>query len=161
MKEWSQVKRDTGNLDNIHIGSLHELCVQKGSELKDGNPLKVLKGRVVFLGDRVRDGWGNAAVFEELSSSPASMEAGKMCDLWGSMPGHTIQAADGTQAYCQSELRGSKKTWVRLPKSQWPKDKWKKADGEWKYTDPVVPLERALYGHPDSGVSGRCIAKKW
>ena len=93
----------------------------------------------------MKDGWGNAAVFEELSSSPASMEAGKICDLWGSVPGHKIEAGDGTQAYCQSKLRGAKKTWVRLPKHQWPKS-WHGV-----YTDPVVPLERALYGHPDSG----------
>jgi len=117
----------------------------KHSELEDGNPLKVYKGRAVFFGDRVKDGWGNAAVFEELSSSPASMEAGKICDVWGCVPGHSIQAGDGTQAYCQSKLRGKKKTWVRLPKNQWPKG-WNGV-----YDDPVVPLERALYGHPDSG----------
>ena len=49
---------------DIHIGSLHELCVEKGSELSVGHINRKYKGRVVFLGDRVRDAYGQAAVFE-------------------------------------------------------------------------------------------------
>ena len=110
VREWTDVREESSDdLTRIHIGSLHELCVQKGSELPDGDPNKKYKGRVVFLGDRVLDGFGNCAVFEELSSSPASMEAGKFCDLWGCLPGHTIQSADGNQAYCQSSLKGTRK----------------------------------------------------
>ena len=58
-----------------HIGSLHELCVEKGSELEPGNPARKFKGRVVFLGDRVKDEHGHVAVFEEMASSPAGLEA--------------------------------------------------------------------------------------
>ena len=109
------------------------------------NPHRKFKGRVVFLGDRVKDGWGYAAAFEELSSSPASMEAGKMCDMWGCLPGHKCESSDGTQAYTQSNLGGSKKTFIRIPKHRW---EGKLLDME---EDPLVPLERALYGHPDAG----------
>ena len=150
VREWRQVRDDCSDLNNLHVGSLHELCVEKGSELELGNKERKYKGRVVFLGDRVNYGWGYNAVFEELSSSPASMEAGKICDMWGCLPNHTIQQADGTQAYCQSELKGNKQTWIRLPVHKWP-DHWKRSDGSWMYHDPVVPLTRALYGHPDSG----------
>ena len=88
VREWKDVRREAGgDLENIHIGSLHELCVEKGSELPDGASGKKYKGRVVFLGDRVRDGAGHAAAFEELSSSPASMEASKWCDMYGMLPG--------------------------------------------------------------------------
>ena len=127
VQEWRNVRGENPDPTRIHIGSLHELCVEKGSELKDyledgvtPNPAKKYKGRVVFFGDRVKDGWGNAAVLEELSSSPASMEAGKLCDLWGSQPGNAIQPADGNQAYCQSTLRGVRQTWIRLPHSNDP-----------------------------------------
>ena len=91
----------------MHVGSLHELCVEKGSELDEGDPNRKFKGRAVFLDDRVKDGRGSIALFEELSSSPASMEAGKFCDLWGCMPNHTVQGADGTQAYCQAPIPGN------------------------------------------------------
>ena len=51
-----------------------------------------MKGRVVFLGDRVKDGEGNYAIFEELSSSPAAMSSGKFADAYGSMPGYIIES---------------------------------------------------------------------
>ena len=47
----------------VHIGSLHELLVEKGSELPEGSPGRKYKGMVVFLGDRVKDGDGNYALF--------------------------------------------------------------------------------------------------
>ena len=104
VREWQDVLSNSKDKSKLHIGSLHELCVEKGSELEAGDPNRKYKGRVVFLGDRVKDGNGHAAIFSELSSSPASMEAGKFCDMWGSLPNHEIWAADGLQAYCQSEL---------------------------------------------------------
>ena len=58
---------------DLHIGELHELCVEKGSELREGDPGRKYKGHFVFLGDRVKDAFGQAAGFEELSSSPAAM----------------------------------------------------------------------------------------
>ena len=70
-------RRRRAKLSELHIGSLHELCVEKGSELPKGDPGRKYKGRVVFLGDRVKDGVGDSAIFSELSSSPASMDAGK------------------------------------------------------------------------------------
>ena len=45
----------------IHIGSMLELLYLKNSEL--AVEAQKLKGRVVFLGDRVRDQYGAAAVF--------------------------------------------------------------------------------------------------
>ena len=130
--------------ETIHIGSLHEICVEKGSELPEDHPDRKYKGRVVFLGDRVRDQHGNVAVSQELSSSPAALEAGKFCDAYGLLPGHSCEQSDGEQAYIQSKLSGKAKTWIRLPKHRQPKD-WDDVD------DPVCPLLLALYGHPDSG----------
>ena len=71
---WKDVVAQAAKEDKIiHIGSLCELVYLKGSELPEGNPGRKMKGRVVFLGDRVRDQFGAAAIFEELSSSPAGM----------------------------------------------------------------------------------------
>ena len=36
--------------------------------------------------------------------------------------------------------------WIRLPRHKWPKS-WSSME------DPVVPLERNLYGHPLAGLS--------
>ena len=100
---------------------------------------------MVFLGDRVTDERGNFAVFEELSSSPAALEASKFCDMYGLLEGNDVQTADGVQAYCQAKLQGVT-TCIRVPRHRWP--------AEWHglgYEDPVCPSVLALYGHPDSG----------
>ena len=44
VRNWHEVLNECVNLDNLHIGSLHELCVEKGSELDDGNPGESTKG---------------------------------------------------------------------------------------------------------------------
>ena len=122
---------------------IFEICVEKGSELKEGDPARKYKGRVVFQGNEVRDQNFDYAIFDELSSAPASMAAAKAADAFGVCEGHDIQQADAEQAYIQSKLGGTK-TWVRLPKDRWP--------AAWQgMKDPVCPLLLALYGHPDSG----------
>ena len=90
------------------------------------------------------DGQGRHAVFEELSSAPAAMPAGKFADAYGCMPGHCLQTADGIQAYPQAKMDSPVKTWIRYPKHRIP-DKWK------GIRDPVVEMTNALYGHPDAG----------
>jgi hypothetical protein len=102
-----------------------------------------MKGRAVFQGNDVRDQNWDAAMFQELSSCPATMEAAKAADAYGLAPGHTLEQADAEQAYTQSRLGGTP-TWVRLPPEARP--------AAWaEYRDPVCPLVLALYGHPDSG----------
>ena len=72
------------------------------------------------------------------------MQAGKACDAYGLLPGHSVEQCDAEQAYIQSKLEGPTPTWVRIPRERWP--------AEWaEMRDPVCPLILALYGHPDSG----------
>ena len=74
-RDWKSVKAEAAAQNKlIHLGSLLELCYEKHSELAASEGRKY-KGRVVFLGDRVKDQFGATAVFEELASSPAGMEA--------------------------------------------------------------------------------------
>ena len=98
----------------------------------------------MFEGNFVKDQNFDHALFNEMGSAPASMAAGKAVDAWGMHPGHAIEQADAESAYTQCELKGDP-TWVRLPVDRWP-DEW-----HGKYTDPVVRLRLALYGHPDAG----------
>ncbi|CAE8584827.1 unnamed protein product [Polarella glacialis] len=102
-----------------------------------------MKGRIVFLGNNVRDEYGQAALFGDLSSAPVTMEASRMCDAFGLLSGHDIEQADAEQAYIQSPLGGTE-TYIRLPKELQP-DSWK------HMRDPVCKLVMSLYGHPDAG----------
>ena len=62
----------------------------------------------------MKDQVGDWALFEELSSAPATMESGKAVDAFGLVEGHVCEQADGTSAYTQALLGGTE-TWVRLP----------------------------------------------
>ena len=119
------------------------IVVEKNHELPEDDPKRKYKGRAVFQGNHVKDEAGNWAIFADLGSSPATMEAAKAADAYGLLPGHAVEQSDAEQAYTQAWLTGTD-TWVRLPKDQWP-DSWA------NMRDPVVPLRLALYGNPDSG----------
>ena len=61
-----------------------------------------------------------------------------------------MEQSDAEQAYLQADFfeaggDAGIETWVKIPKEFWPKH-W-----HGKYRDPVVPLLKALYGHPDAG----------
>jgi len=60
----------------------------------------------VFQGNNVRDENSDHALFSELGSSPASMEAAKVLDAFGSQPGFSRQQADAVQAYIQALFVG-------------------------------------------------------
>ena len=65
----------------------------------------------------------DVAMFKELSSAPAALEAAKFGDLIACLPGNSGQMADATQAYTQAYLKGTE-TWVELPDTLVPPE-WK------------------------------------
>ena len=138
-----EAKRDG---KTVHFGRIFDMCVQKGSELPDGHKGKKYKGRSVYQGNQVKDQNQDYAIFNDISSSPNTMEGGKAIDAHGSIAGNSVEQSDARQAYPQTTLKGKIKNSVRLPKDQWPKA-WIDAG----LIDPVCPLTRALYGHPESG----------
>ena len=84
------------------------------------------------------------------------MTAAKIMDIISRLPGCDGQAADAVSAYTQVKMEDSPKflkipksdcpdIWIRLPRQKWPKS-WSRME------DPVVPLERNLYGHPLAGL---------
>ena len=152
MREWRSVALESRKEGvHVHVGRIFDICVETGCELSDPlpdgtkNPDKKFKGRAVFQGNNVRDENFEVAMFQELSSAPATMEASKWADFFGLLPGNDVEQSDAEQAYTQSVLGGTK-TWVRLPREQWPQAWVDKG-----MQDPVCPLILSLYGHPDSG----------
>ena len=128
----------------MDFGYVFGICVLKNAELPEGSAARIYKGRVVFQGNRVVNQNWETAIFQDLGSAPATMEAGRAADFYGCLPDHSITVADAEQAYIQAELKGNP-TWVALPPEAWP-DGWKG-----KFRRPVVQLKEALYGHPHSG----------
>ena len=120
VRGWKEVAREARLANQeVHFGYLLGLCFEKGSELPEGHPDRNFEGRVVFDGSDVRDQDKNIALFQELSSSPATMQASKAADTYGLFPGHNLEQADACQAYTQSTLGGTP-SWVRLAREAWP-----------------------------------------
>ena len=131
--------------EKIHYGDLNPICSIKFFEMSSDK--HVYRGRITFRGDDTRDEFGAAAVFQELSASPTSIQDTNCSIAYGLLPGHKTTTADAVKAYIQALLRTKHPTWVRIPRELWPED------GSWegKYSQPMCLLERALYGHPESG----------
>ena len=138
----------------VHFASLMDICHLKNAELEAKH--QKYRGRVVLLGDIVKDNSGSYAVFTEQGSSASQMTAAKIMDIISRLPGCDGQAADAVSAYTQVKMEDAHKLlkipksecpdiWIRLPRHKWPKS-WSSME------DPVVPLERNLYGHPLAGL---------
>ena len=104
----------------------------------------------------MKDDSGSYAVCTEQGSSASQMTAAKGMDIISRLPGCSGQAADAVSAYTQVKMEAAPKLlkipksecpdiWIRLPRHKWPKS-WSSME------DPVVPLERNLYGHPLAGL---------
>ena len=104
----------------------------------------------------MKDDSGSFAVFSEQGSSASQMTAAKVMDIISRLPGCAGQAADAVSAYTQVKMEDAPKLlkipksecpdiWIRLPRHKWPKS-WSSME------DPVVPLERSLYGRPLAGL---------
>ena len=131
-----------------------DLCHLKNSELEEF--LQRYKGRVVFRGDIVKDQTGTLAVFTEQGASASQMAAAKFLDALARMPGNDGEANDAVSAYTQVLMKDAARllklpparcpeTWIALPRNRRPA--W------WgNVTDPLVPLECNLYGHPLAGL---------
>ena len=112
--------------------------------------------RVVLRGDIVKDDSGAYAVFTEHGSSASRTTAAGVMHVIVKLPNCDGQAADAKSAYTQVKLEDAPRlleilksecpdTWIRLPRHKWPK-LWANVE------DPVVPLERNVYGHPLAGL---------
>ena len=138
----------------VHFASLMDICHLKNAELEAKH--QKYKGPVVLRGDIAKDNSGSYAVFIEQGSSASRMTAVKIMYTISRLPGCDGQAADAVSAYTQVKMEDADKLlkipksecpdiWIRLPRHKWPKS-WSSME------DPVVLLERNLYGHPLAGL---------
>ena len=81
-----------------HFGRVFEICSLKRDELPPGHPDRKWKGRGVFQGNRVSDEHNDHAIFAELGSSPASMEAAKVINRRVRKPARLLEAASRCEA---------------------------------------------------------------
>ena len=138
----------------VHFASLMDMCHLKNAELEAKHPR--YKGRVALRGDIVEDDSGCHAVFTEQGSSASQMTAAKVMDIISRLLGCDGQAADAVSAKTQVKMEDAPK-FLKIPKSEcpdiWislPRHKWQKSWSSME--DPVVPLERNLYGHLLAGL---------
>ena len=82
--------------------------------MDDSDPRKIFKCCAVLDGSWVKYENYDVALFNEMGSSPASMQAGTAVDAFGLQPEFDIEQADAEAAYTQCDLKGIE-TWVRLP----------------------------------------------
>ena len=159
-KEWNNCKRfrhgswrksETRKRWSMKQGKKAKQCIFRRywtsviSRLRNWNQnIKKYRGRVVLRGT-------SNAVFTEQGSSASQMTAAKEMDVTARPPGCAGQAADAVSAYTQVKMEDAPKL-LKIPKSEWPsiwiplpKHRWPKSWSSME--DPVVPLERNLYGH--------------
>ena len=150
----TKVKSKKQVIDEARTSGAMDICHLKNAEFEAKH--QKYKGRVVLRGDIVKDNTGSYAVFTEKGSSASQMTAAKIMDIISRLPGFDGQAADAVSAYTQVKMEDAQKLlkipksecpdiWIRLPRHKWPKS-WSSME------DPVVPLERNLYGHPLAGL---------
>ena len=99
---------------------------------------------------------GSCAIFTEQGSSASQMTAAKIMDIISRLPGCDGQAADAISAKTQVKMEDAPKL-LKIPKSECPdirirlpRHKWHKSSSSME--DPVVPVERNLYGHHLAGL---------
>ena len=129
----------------VHFASLMDLCHLKNSELEP--QYQKHKGSVALRGDIVKDDSGSCAVFTERGSSASQMTAAKVMDIISrlAVSAYTQIKMEDAQTLLTNCKSVCPDIWIRLPKHMWPKS-W------FSVEDPVVRLERNLYGHPLAGL---------
>eukprot|EP00971_Amphidinium_carterae_P116855 2314279-Amphidinium_carterae.1 len=167
VREYQDVLRDPKEHDAM-FGRVFAILGQKNSEALSGD--KPYKARAVFEGNRIHTKSGVAPheLFQQIANTPASMAAARLAMGLGASRKHKLTLRDVSQAYLQAflEAPGRVSTWASLPKSWWPPS-WFDREGKPLYEQPVVLLEKALYGHPEAGalweqaLSAHLVKRGW
>ena len=129
----------------VHFASLMDICHLKNAELKAKH--QKYKGRDVLRGDIAKGDSAKYPVLRRMISI-----TNDSCTSNGRYIRSTRMRRTSSRrnicSYPGQLLKIPKSEcpdiWIRLPKHRWPKS-WSSME------DPVVPLERNLYGHPVAG----------
>ena len=131
--------------EEAHLGFLFGTMVEKGAEYPEGDAGRYFKYRVVFRGNDVKDQNWDVAMFQEMATTPTTLEASRYSDLLSCFEGNSVEGRDVQQAYLQADLPDdATPTYIVLPKELW-------TDEMYKMRSPVFRLKKALYGHKNSG----------
>ncbi len=81
VREWSDVSKEAiAKKIRVHVGRIFARVVERNVKLVGHNPLKELKARAVFQGNKLKDESSYEAFFQDLGSALASMPAAKFVD---------------------------------------------------------------------------------
>ena len=135
----------------VHFASLVDICLFF-AELETKH--QKYKGRVVFRGDIFQDDCVSRSIHRtRINSIPSDSRQIDGCHLqiaglqWKSSKRSISRYSSKMEDFHKLlKVRKSQcpDIWIRLPRHKWPKS-WSSME------DPVVPLERNLYGHPLAG----------
>ena len=139
--EWSDVSREARNTGTeIHLAFLFGFMLEKGAEFEPGDPRRKFKYRIVLRGDDVKNQSFEVALFQEMATTPTTLQASRYCDLHSLFLGNSVDGRDVVQAYLLAPMEGPP-TFIVLPKELWTPQMH-------KMRRPVVLLEKALYAPP-------------
>ena len=127
----------------VHFASLMDIRHLKNAELETKH--QKYKGPVVFRGDIVKDDSGSYVVFIEQGSSAIQTARLRGTSSWRSICLYWGKTWKTFQKYWKFPNRTVQSFWIRPPRHKWPKS-WSIME------DPVVLLERNLYGHLLAGL---------
>ena len=154
--KWTRWRTKKSHSWRIHRGKKRPLC------FIDGHLSSQECGVKTKAPEMVKDDSSPYAVFTEQRSSASQMTATQIMHIISRLRDCAGQAADAVSAYTQVKMEDAPKLLKKIPKSEcpdiWirlPKHKWQKS--WYSMEDPVVPLERNLYGNPWAGLMGKAI----
>jgi hypothetical protein len=125
--------------------------------LKEDDPERIWKARIVFQGSNVRTKSGTSAteLYEEISNAPASFAAARCGMAVAAMKGFGSTLRDAESAYLQALIDTPTRTptFIEIPEAWWSDSWYFDGAGRSKprYVRPHCRLLRALYGHPEAG----------
>ncbi len=105
---------------------------------------RVFKYRVVLRGEDVRNQSFEVALFQEMVTTPTTLEASRYCDLQSLFPCCSVDGRNVEQAYLLVPMERPATYIVLLYLRRW-------TETIHRMRRPVVLLERALYGQPLAG----------
>ena len=119
--EWHIVRKEALNRNkDVHLAFLFGFMVRKGVGYLDGDPRKKFKYRVVLRGNNIKDQSFEVALFQEMATTPTTLQASRFCDLLGFLEGSCTQGRDVEQAYLLAKMKGPA-TYIILPQEVWAK----------------------------------------
>lgn len=159
VKEWNEVRRMAKDPTKVHMLWSHMVLGIKHFE----RPRRFwkFKARLVGDGHMIINALGERVFPKCAHQAPASLSSLRCCCFYSlTQPDGICARGDAENAYLKSCLGDNEQTWIALePALRPPQHRG--------YALPVMPLDRALYGHPEAGaawgsvVVTKCTKLKW